>query len=220
MISLKCKHCGKNLKVPDKFAGKKGKCPRCGKVNKIPEAPALTDLADEPVPSQGVLPDIDLSETSAKADPHKGPAAKEAKPAEVVPATVVPTAMAPAEQEEPADAEAETEAEPGPAPQPAQVQAEVLGYLLAVAKDGTADLAFQAIEREGLSPASFDGARATLFAAIRALHDNEEDITEQHIVDRLGDADRDPVQATLDELPESVGTDAFQQGVRWLGQDR
>lgn len=41
MIEFKCSECGKQLRVKDEAAGKKGKCPQCGTVLLVP-APALT----------------------------------------------------------------------------------------------------------------------------------------------------------------------------------
>ncbi len=35
-IAVTCDSCGKNLKVPDKFAGKKAKCPKCKGVIRVP----------------------------------------------------------------------------------------------------------------------------------------------------------------------------------------
>jgi phage FluMu protein Com len=40
-IAVECAHCGKQLKVKDELAGKKGKCPQCQKVIQIPAAAAV-----------------------------------------------------------------------------------------------------------------------------------------------------------------------------------
>src|SRR3954468_11514150 len=40
-IAVECAHCGKQLKVKDELAGKKGKCPQCQKVIQIPAATAV-----------------------------------------------------------------------------------------------------------------------------------------------------------------------------------
>src|SRR6476469_2883225 len=37
-IAITCAGCGKNLKVKDEWAGKKGKCPQCGTTFLIPAA--------------------------------------------------------------------------------------------------------------------------------------------------------------------------------------
>src|SRR3982751_6576474 len=37
-IAITCAGCGKNLKVKDEWAGKKGKCPQCGTTFAIPAA--------------------------------------------------------------------------------------------------------------------------------------------------------------------------------------
>src|SRR4051812_32991237 len=41
-IAVECAHCGKQLKVKDELAGKKGKCPQCQKLIQIPAATAVT----------------------------------------------------------------------------------------------------------------------------------------------------------------------------------
>jgi serine/threonine protein kinase len=38
MIAFRCNHCGKDIKVKDELAGRKGKCPGCGTVISIPAA--------------------------------------------------------------------------------------------------------------------------------------------------------------------------------------
>ena len=38
MISFECSGCGKQIKVKDELAGKKGKCPGCGKPITVPAA--------------------------------------------------------------------------------------------------------------------------------------------------------------------------------------
>jgi uncharacterized protein (DUF983 family) len=39
MVQVRCPSCGKTLKVPDAYAGKKAKCPECQETLAIPEAP-------------------------------------------------------------------------------------------------------------------------------------------------------------------------------------
>src|SRR6476660_9932428 len=48
-IQVTCEKCGKQLRVKDEYAGRKGKCPACGAVIQIPQAePEVFDLKDEP----------------------------------------------------------------------------------------------------------------------------------------------------------------------------
>jgi hypothetical protein len=37
MITFSCEHCGKVIKVPDNFAGKRGKCTGCGQIMTVPD---------------------------------------------------------------------------------------------------------------------------------------------------------------------------------------
>ena len=47
MIKFKCSECGKNLRVKDNAAGKRGKCPQCGAVLHVPAAESRVPF-DEP----------------------------------------------------------------------------------------------------------------------------------------------------------------------------
>src|SRR5262249_29472534 len=54
MIPVKCESCGRNLKVKDELAGKKGKCPGCGRVLPIPAAaPVLMMEPAQAAPARG-----------------------------------------------------------------------------------------------------------------------------------------------------------------------
>lgn len=46
MIEFACTSCGKQLKVKDEAAGKKGKCPQCGSMVEVPHAEAEVQLAE------------------------------------------------------------------------------------------------------------------------------------------------------------------------------
>lgn len=48
MIEFKCSQCGKQLKVKDNAAGKKGKCPQCGATLLVPQPEMVTLEAAEP----------------------------------------------------------------------------------------------------------------------------------------------------------------------------
>lgn len=60
MVQVRCPSCGKNLKVPDAYAGKKAKCPGCQETLTIPEAPvegtpaapASSRQAPPPIPDE------------------------------------------------------------------------------------------------------------------------------------------------------------------------
>ena len=47
MIEFKCSRCGKQLKVKDEAAGKRGKCPQCGTVLQVPDASPEPTLEPE-----------------------------------------------------------------------------------------------------------------------------------------------------------------------------
>jgi len=53
MIEFKCLQCGKNLRVRDEAAGKRGKCPQCGETLRVPQEELVTlEAADaSPTPS-------------------------------------------------------------------------------------------------------------------------------------------------------------------------
>ncbi len=107
-IDFSCNHCGKKLRVPDDFAGKKAKCPQCQEVVSIPAADAPDPFAGapsdplggggEPNPFEGIgSPDtpqqsspfegIGASDTPQKPtpqsaqNPYSSPQASSSKPA-------------------------------------------------------------------------------------------------------------------------------------------
>ena len=54
MIEFACTSCGKQLKVKDEAAGKKGKCPQCGNMVEVPSAETEVNLAEIDAPIQPV----------------------------------------------------------------------------------------------------------------------------------------------------------------------
>jgi DNA-directed RNA polymerase subunit RPC12/RpoP len=52
-IVVHCANCGKNLRVRDEQAGKRGKCPHCGSKIVVPAA-ALAIPVDQPLPEPAV----------------------------------------------------------------------------------------------------------------------------------------------------------------------
>jgi hypothetical protein len=60
VIRFACTFCGQNIRVPQKFAGKKGKCPKCSNAVAIPQPTPLPE-ADQPI---RLKQDYDLSPES------------------------------------------------------------------------------------------------------------------------------------------------------------
>jgi len=48
MLHVRCPHCGKSLKAPDKMAGRSVRCPKCGQALKLPVLPAPETTAAPP----------------------------------------------------------------------------------------------------------------------------------------------------------------------------
>jgi len=74
MIEFKCSQCGKQLRVKDEAAGKKGKCPRCGILLHVPHAkpePAIETAPEQP-------PSIAKAETAV---PSANDAGRQPEPA-------------------------------------------------------------------------------------------------------------------------------------------
>jgi hypothetical protein len=80
MISFRCGHCGKDLKVKEQLAGKKGKCPGCGRPLAVPQANAAT-LASQVKPgSRNVKEERTLApEAPAEAEERTLPPKTEAR---------------------------------------------------------------------------------------------------------------------------------------------
>jgi len=81
MIQLYCPQCGKQLKVKDEAAGKKGKCPTCGATILIPasDAGTLSDYTDAPMeapPPKAPFDRKNRNQSSAGKSPQRdsGPA--------------------------------------------------------------------------------------------------------------------------------------------------
>src|SRR4051794_27375237 len=97
-IQVSCQ-CGKQLRVKDEYAGRKGKCPACGGVIQIPAAePDLFDLKDEPAvaPKKVAPPPPRPSPVSApmaarSPQPRTSPQMMKAKPATPMPALAQPS---------------------------------------------------------------------------------------------------------------------------------
>ena len=79
-ITVSCV-CGRKLKAPDSFAGKKAKCPNCGKVLAIPASAVPVPVA--PAPQQAVPGQIDLADAPPPAAP--APAAPSLVPGQPLP---------------------------------------------------------------------------------------------------------------------------------------
>jgi hypothetical protein len=52
-IAVKCE-CGQLFRVPEQFAGKRGKCPVCARVVAVPGRPAVTPAPSSPAPPAAV----------------------------------------------------------------------------------------------------------------------------------------------------------------------
>ncbi len=83
-IAVECAHCGKQLKVKDELAGKKGKCPQCQNLIQIPAgAPVAVGagaLASKPIPkpASAKSPAAPAPAKAAPAAPAPAPAAAQA----------------------------------------------------------------------------------------------------------------------------------------------
>lgn len=94
MIKVECPSCGKNLNLPDKYAGKKGKCPGCQEMLTIPTAMEnAAAAAPDPAKARKPAPpplveEVDEEEPEEEAEPEEEervvqkPAKKRARPAE------------------------------------------------------------------------------------------------------------------------------------------
>ncbi len=131
-IEFFCPHCGHPIKVPGKFAGKKGQCEKCKQVVKIPSTSVVT-VAAKPAPApapQDVPPTAPLPVIpSAPAAAAPAPAAEPVAPVVEMPAQTTPPPAPPAveevlELEPPLDiVPAAPEPPPAPQEQSAQVEA-------------------------------------------------------------------------------------------------
>jgi len=82
-IAVECAHCGKQLKVKDELAGKKGKCPQCQKVIQIPAAAAVAVGAGPGTPKAATKPTDsgeDIGDSSANVAVKSAPSPAPAKP--------------------------------------------------------------------------------------------------------------------------------------------
>src|SRR4051812_50124886 len=64
-IAVECAHCGKQLKVKDELAGKKGKCPQCQKTIQIPAVAGVAVGAGQGAAKAAAKP---AAASSAKSD--------------------------------------------------------------------------------------------------------------------------------------------------------
>lgn len=86
-IEFNCPACSKPLKVPDQFAGRKGKCPSCGNAILVPAVAAEQEpadiyaLAEDTPPPRKKLSEIDKVLYSAVGEPRAEEPAAPAAPA-------------------------------------------------------------------------------------------------------------------------------------------
>lgn len=102
MIRFQCDHCGFGVKVPSRYAGRRGRCPSCGGVIRIPEEASDVPPPPREVTAENEEPEL-ADESEGSEDTHVLPGLGE-----------LPGVKPPAQ---PASPQAEGE-EPLPAEQP------------------------------------------------------------------------------------------------------
>ena len=56
-VSVTCT-CGKALKIPEQYAGKRVKCPQCGTGIRVPTSPSVSTPTPPPASRSGTLPTL------------------------------------------------------------------------------------------------------------------------------------------------------------------
>lgn len=87
MIIFSCRNCGKTVKAPDEYAGKKSRCPKCREILTIP---AVSRATEQPV--QSVLPEEGIASNALADLAKRHPVLPEAGLARAVTGAKAPTA--------------------------------------------------------------------------------------------------------------------------------